>query len=145
MVRKCWLGRNTVMVILLQWRTKVKFVNEVVREYYSQKGYLYHHHHRCKIHHIYLLLKATLPITITRFVVVAEILSSMTSGCLREGFTKQKNLIGIFQFWWVGGSPEGSFSNHKKKQKTLKWSTCSETWNKQIQYFCQKCPPPKKK
>ena len=56
---------------------------------------------------------------------------------LKEGGTKKKQKkIGIFQI--EGGEfSEGSISNFKKNKKNvaLKWSTCSETWNKQI-FFC---------
>ena len=41
-----------------------------------------------------------------------------------------------------GGSPRGQFPIKKiKKNVALKWSTCSETWNKQIKYFCPSWPP----
>ena len=46
---------------------------------------------------------------------------------------------------WLAGVLAGHIPEEENKSKyflSLKWYTCSETWNKQIKYFCQLWPHP---
>ena len=62
----------------------------------------------------------------------------------REGFKKTNSNwnFSIEVSGWVQWGVIFQFKKEKEKKVALKWSTCSETWNKQIKYFCQLWPPP---